>query len=92
MYKDRLKVLIDRLGESECEQIINIIEEYHAAVVKHPAWPKDMVHRAAIVGEEAGELIRGALIFQYEKGKLHDLEREAIQTGAMALRFLRNLR
>src|SRR5436190_23451533 len=69
-------------------QIANIIEEYHKAIQKHPQWPVDFIHAAAIVGEESGELIQAALQHRYENGQYYNLHKEAIQTGAMALRFL----
>lgn len=36
------------------------------------------------------DLIRAALQFRYEGGLKRDIEKEAIQTGAMAIRFLLN--
>lgn len=62
--------------------------ELNDAVGKHPDWPNDHIHQAAIINEEAGELIRAAIQHKYEKGRYYDMHREAIQTGAMALRFL----
>jgi hypothetical protein len=40
--------------------IICIFEEMNRAKAKHPQWPTDNVKRAAIVLEEAGEVIREA--------------------------------
>jgi NTP pyrophosphatase (non-canonical NTP hydrolase) len=71
------------------QQIRNLIEEeLTQAREQHPNWPDYYVHRAAIVAEEAGELLRAALRFEYEDGDLADLEKESIQTAAMAIRFL----
>lgn len=66
--------------------------ELSKAEEKHPIWPTDAVHASAILNEEAGELTQSALDFHY--GDTADVERmreEAIQVGAMALRFLKNL-
>jgi len=65
-----------------------IIEELARARAKFPWWPKDPIHAAAIVAEEAGELVKDALQMVYEPDKPHNIAKEAIQTAAMALRFL----
>src|SRR3546814_15393267 len=70
--------------------IIAMVMELNSAKEKHPSWPKDFVHRSAIVSEEAGELVRASLRFAYEKGRYYDMHKEALQTGAMVLRFLIN--
>lgn len=68
-----------------------ICDELRKARAKFPAWPNtDHVHGAAIVAEESGELIRAALQHRFERGSIMELEKEAIQTGAMAIRFLLN--
>lgn len=68
-----------------------ICKELLKAMDKHKHWPtKDVIHAAAIVGEESGELIRAALQYNYETGSSHDVSKEAIHTGAMAIRFLLN--
>ena len=42
--------------------VINMVMgELNAAVIKHPFWPVEEVRRAAIVAEEAGELLQSAL-------------------------------
>ena len=70
----------------------------HAELVrakrKFPQWPTDPVHAAAIVSEEAGELVRAVNEACYEPHKtnparpLDDVITEAIQLGAMVRRFL----
>jgi len=74
------------------DTIVLLIEsELHIAKHKHPDWPTDPVHAAAIVAEESGELIRAAIQLKIEKtGSLAALEREAIQTIATAVRLLEN--
>jgi hypothetical protein len=69
-----------------------VLQELDRASELHPHWPADAIHAAAIVAEEAGELVQAANDWTYENGLLKSPMRiEAIQTGAMALRFLINL-
>jgi hypothetical protein len=68
-----------------------ILSELSRAEEKHPEWPADVVHAAAILNEEAGELIQAALDFHCGKGDKLRLIEEATQCGAMALRFLVHL-
>lgn len=74
------------------EQSEAILNELQRAINKFPEWPDDVIHAAAIVNEEAGELIRAALQYEYEGGDYEEMRKEAIQVGAMALRFLMNLK
>lgn len=68
-----------------------ICEELFRAEIKFPYWPDDIIHAAAIVNEESGELIRAAIQFTYEDGEIEEVKTEAIQTAAMCIRFLKNL-
>jgi hypothetical protein len=75
-----------------------ILKELKAAKKKHPSWPVHIVARAAIVSEEAGELVREALIYKYESTEeqqeecMKRMEKEAIQTAATCIRFLESLK
>lgn len=69
------------------EQILNELEK---AEKKHPQWPTDVIHAAAIIAEESGELVRAALQWNYEDGNQDELKKEAIQTAAMCIRFLQH--
>lgn len=82
--------LIEKIEHLRLDFIISdVLDELHKAVTKHPSWPRhDAIHAAAIVQEEAGELIRAALQFHYEDGSPDEIHKEAIQTAAMGLRFL----
>ena len=71
--------------------LLCFVGELENAEKKHPNWPVDPVHAAAIVNEEAGELIRAALNYNYENKPYFEMTDEAIQVGAMALRFLLNI-
>ena len=57
---------------------------------KHPGWPTDPIHAAAILGEEAGELLQAAIDFTYTKQPygVALMEKEAAQCAAMGIRFL----
>ena len=70
--------------------VSDIVAELERAERKFPGWPVDPVHAAAVVVEEAGELQQAALQFTYEGGGFDAMCKEAVQTGAMALRFLLN--
>jgi len=74
-----------------CEEIIS---EVFRAEAKHPHWPDDFIHQAAIVAEESGELVRAALNDYYENSSpesLEEIRKEAIQTAATCIRLLKNL-
>lgn len=69
--------------------LVDITTEYKRACLKHPDWSKyDTVHRAAVVAEEAGELVRACLQHQFEQGEQIEMTVEAIQTASTAMRFL----
>lgn len=72
--------------------IDDVLEELERAKQLHPKWPLDPLHAAAIIGEEYGEMIQAILqlTYEYPKADLEDVRREAVQTAAMALRFLEN--
>ena len=69
-------------------QWIAVSEEIKRARAKHPIWPKDILHAAAIISEEAGELMRAAVQHRGEGGTLEACDKEAIQTAATCIRFL----
>ena len=68
-----------------------VIKELHRAEKEFPYWFGDPIHASNVVAEEAGELVRAANIFSYEDGLLYTLKEEAIQTAAMAIRFLKHI-
>lgn len=74
-----------------------VSEELKKAKAKHPVWPDDIIHRAAIVVEEAGELIQAAVDYKQAKNEeekkkaCENMIVEAAQTGAMTFRFLENM-
>ena len=70
-----------------------VMDEVSRATRKFPTWPDDPLHAVAILGEEFGELTKAVLQTIYEPHKVQkgELRNEAIQTAAMALRFLASL-
>jgi hypothetical protein len=82
----------------EIDKIVDeVIEELRFATAKYPHWPCDSIHAAGIVVEESGELMQACLDHAYEamnhagKDTERRMRQEAVQTAAMALRFLVNL-
>lgn len=69
----------------------DVINEILRAEEKFPGWPDDFIHGAAIVGEEAGELLQATYKHTYENGALAAIRKEAIQTAAMSLRLIMDL-
>lgn len=71
------------------ERVIkSVVDELDRAVKKHPVWPTDLVHAAAIVGEESGELLRASIQWAHESGELGAVLEEARHVAATAIRFL----
>ena len=70
-----------------------ILAELKAAREKFPDWPSDPLHALAILGEEYGELTKAMLQMCYQPNKAcyGNVLAEAIQTAAMALRFVMSL-
>lgn len=78
-------------GFTECS--LEIMSEVKFATEKFPTWPTDPIHAVNVLGEEFGELIKAVLQCVYEphKSTKNDVKKEAIQTAAMAIRFLQSL-
>jgi len=70
--------------------ITEVFEELQRAEEKFPGFPEDPIHAAAVLAEENGELQKAVLQWTYEGGSVKDVREEAVQTAAMALRFLYN--
>lgn len=65
--------------------------EVESATKKFPLWPRDPIHAASVLSEESGELVRAANNFVYHAGDRLEMLREAIQVGAMAVRFIEHM-
>ena len=72
------------------EAIGLIVDELERAVSQHPHFPTDPIHAVAIMAEEAGEATQASLDFTYGGKHAEKLQKEIIQTGAMAVRNLIN--
>lgn len=98
-------MLVDYVNRLECELATEreraekeraddaIYAELDKALAKFPTWPTDPLHAVGVVGEEYGELVKAVLQLTYEPHKcsMDDVREEAIQTAAMAIRFVRSL-
>jgi|GEM_PF-1265692 len=76
---------------SEQEAIALMLDELDKARAKHPQWPVDVLHAAAILSEESGEVVKASIDMTYAGGSVEDVRKELAQTGAMCLRMLINL-
>lgn len=67
-----------------------IEQELGRAVAKFPTWPTKVIDAGNVVSEEAGELAKACLQVVYEPHKetMDGVRMEAVQTAAMAIRFL----
>jgi len=70
-----------------------VMAEIETATAKFPTWPTDPLHAIGVLGEEFGELTKAVMQATYEphKSTTGDVRTEAIQTAAMALRFVASL-
>lgn len=84
------EILRDNYSVEVKRILVAVLADLNSAEEKHPKWPKDHIHQAAIVAEEAGELVQAALKHKYEGGRYYDMHSEALQIAAMAIRFLKN--
>ena len=76
-------------------EFLNIALELFRAENKWPDWPTDAVYAAAVLVEEPGEALKEANNFRLSGGDEQYREamgKEAVQSGAMAVRFLLNMK
>lgn len=88
------EVIFQKSVHGREQAAINLImHELREAEEQHPSWPEECIHAAAIVVEEAGELLRDCATFEEsgDQDLISCMSDEATQTGAMAVRFLKNL-
>jgi len=79
------------MGMEKERAIELILEELQKAEEKFPTWPTDPIHASAILNEEAGELTQACLDYYFHDADGKAAFDEAIQCGAMAVRFLVNV-
>ena len=72
--------------------LAQIFSEVERAEKLHPDWPTNPIHQAAIVTEEAGELLQASLNHNEHKGSKKAMITEAIHTAASVIRFLKNIK
>jgi NTP pyrophosphatase (non-canonical NTP hydrolase) len=77
-----------------------IAKELVRAEEKHPTWPvsrdsdpepNGFSAAAAILMEEAGEVVRSCVKVDRENGREEEIAHEAIQTAAVCVRLIKNL-
>jgi NTP pyrophosphatase (non-canonical NTP hydrolase) len=73
--------------------IDDVVAELERAETKYPEWPVNLVEQGAIVAEEAGELLKACNNIHHvqKPGSREELIEEAVQTAAMAIRFILNV-
>lgn len=86
LKKQLLEELVD-LGDIEVVAITAIIAQYKHRCANDPKWPVDHIHGAAIVANEAGELINSV----FDPEDTDTIVNEAGGVSAVALRFLVNM-
>lgn len=77
--------------DAQTEAAFTLVKkELEKALKKYPLWPTDPLHALAVLGEEFGELTKDTLQLCYEPHKTtkENLKAEAVQTAAMAIRYL----
>lgn len=73
--------------------IIGVMEELRKAEKKHPDWSGyDLFGQVCIMQEEAGEVTKAVLDFHNGTGTMEEFKIELMQTAAMCLRILKNLK
>ena len=82
------KLTITTKSPEQASALIEILMEMKRATEKHPEWPTCPVHRAAILSEEAGEVIREANHIREGHGDLKALRMELIQTAGTCIRMI----
>ncbi len=82
--------LLDKLTHDEVVAVGLVLNELIAARRQWPNWPTDLVYAAAVVSEEAGELVKAANDAHYKGTDPELCKGEAEQTAVTAIRFLAN--
>lgn len=77
-------------SNTETQIILDVFAELKRAREKFPWWPRNIVHAAAVICEESGEILKAAneVHWEQKQGAYEEAQKEAIQTIAMCIRFL----
>lgn len=78
-------------SQKEIEICLEILDELSRARTKFPNFPRDLIHRVAIVNEESGEAVQAAVQAMYEGGQVSQVREELIQTAAMCVRAIQSI-
>lgn len=83
----------EHLPEELEAAITAVAGEVARASVLFPTWPSDPMHAIGVLGEEFGELTKAVVqaIYEPHKSGPDQVRTEAIQTAAMALRFVQSI-
>ena len=65
-----------------------VTAELNRARALYPEWPDDILHQAAIVAEESGEVVKACLDYVYHNGSKDEICTELVQVIAMCTRML----
>ncbi|WP_140918678.1 Lar family restriction alleviation protein [Limnobaculum xujianqingii] len=71
--------------------LLELKAELHRAVEAQSFWPTDAIHASAILNDITGGLTQASLDFHFYAAPRALMRSDAIQVGAMALRFLLNI-
>lgn len=89
LKKELCRDYFNALTQEEQNAVVRVAVALREAKIKHPKFSHGKLdYGASIVIEEAGELVRATNRFIYETGGYDDVDREAAQTGATAIRML----
>ena len=96
MKENKNEMIVMAVETMEYFQIEHILKsiciELKKAEEKHSNWPTNMYEQQTILAEEAGEVAKAVLHYHHENGSFEDIEEELIQTAAMCVRMLKNLK
>lgn len=72
---------------------LNVFDELDRAAAKFPTWPDDPFHALGVLAEEFGELAKALnqVVYEPHKSGFAQVRSEAVQTAAMAIRFIQGL-
>ena len=83
----------------DCSQWQNEIDIYSLIKAElqraeniHPDYPSDLFHQVAILNEESGEVTKAVLDYFYDAQPFENIKTELIQTAAMCIRMLQNMK
>lgn len=83
------KMYDDQLWEQDISIAVQAIKTtLRVAKDNHPKYPLDIIHQAAIMAEESGEVVQAAIDYIYHDGCMEAVINELTQTAAMCIRMM----